>query len=82
MGWDYARANRSAIDWVRDQHKEHAPREPVIREKFNDDRLANHKEEMINLLGRVIAISIRTVEIINAMRLAVPVIVMETEDAI
>jgi hypothetical protein len=37
---------------------------------------------MINLLGRVVAISVRTMEIINAMRLAVPAIAMETEDAI
>jgi predicted helicase len=66
--WDYSLAGRAAIDWVLDQHKEQAPKDPVIREKFNTYRLANHKEKMISLLGRVVAVSIRTVAILDAMQ--------------
>jgi hypothetical protein len=55
---------------VLDQHKEHAPKDPVVREKFNSYRFAKHKEEMIAVLGRVITVSIRTVEILNMMKAA------------
>ena len=66
--WDYRLGNRSAIDWVLDQHKEKTPRDPTVREKFNTYRFADHKEEMIKLLAKVVTVSIKTVEITNAMR--------------
>jgi predicted helicase len=65
--WDYRLGNRSAIDWVLDQHKEKTPRDPTIREKFNTYRFADYKESVIDLLGRVVTVSLATVDIIEAM---------------
>lgn len=44
QAWDYVLGNRSAIDWVLDQHKEKKIRDPTVREKFNTYRFADHKE--------------------------------------
>lgn len=51
-----------------DQHKEKTPRDPTVREKFNTYRFADHKEEMIKLLARVVTVSLETVKITEAMR--------------
>lgn len=66
--WAYRLGNRSAIDWVLDQHKEKTPKDPTIREKFNTYRFADHKEAVIELLKRVVTVSIRTVEVTEAMK--------------
>lgn len=65
--WDYRLGNRSAIDWVLDQHKEKTPRDPTIREKFNTYRFADYKESMIALLAKVVRVSVDTVAITDAM---------------
>ncbi len=70
MSWMGKLGNRSAIDWVLDQHKEKKPRDPTIREKFNTYRFADHKERGIDLLMRVVTVSIKTVDIVEAMRTA------------
>ena len=62
------RPNRHAIDWVLDQHKEKTPRDPTIRAKFNTYRFADHKEDMIKLLAKVVTVSLETVKITEAMR--------------
>ncbi len=66
--WSYRLGNRSAIDWVLDQHKEKTPRDPTIRERFNTYRFHDHKEAMIDLLARVVRVSMETVAITDAMR--------------
>lgn len=66
--WTYRLGNRSAIDWVLDQHKEKTLRDPTVRVKFNTYRLADYKEAMIKLLARVITVSLETVKITEAMR--------------
>jgi len=66
--WRYRLGNRTAIDWVLDQHKEKKPRDPTIREKFNTYRFADYKEKVINLLGRVTRVSVETVAITEAMK--------------
>lgn len=66
--WEYRLGNRSAIDWVLDQHKEKTPRDPTIREKFNTYRFADYKESMIDLLAKVVRVSVDTVAITEAMR--------------
>ena len=66
--WNYRLGNRSAIDWVLDQHKEKAPRDPTIREKFNTYRFADYKESMIELLAKVVRVSVDTVAITEAMK--------------
>jgi len=66
--FDYRLGNRSALDWVLDQHKEKTPKDPTIREKFNTYRFADHKEKVIDLISRVTRVSVETVEITQAMR--------------
>ncbi len=68
VAWTYRLGNRSAIDWVLDQHKEKTPRDPTIREKFNTYRFADYKESMIALLAKVVRVSVDTVAITDAMR--------------
>lgn len=66
--WRYQLGNRSAIDWVLDQHKEKKPKDPTIREKFDTYRFADHKERVIDLLARVVRVSVDTVGIVDAMK--------------
>ena len=61
--WEYQLGNRSALEWVLDQYKERKPRDPTIREFFNTYRFADHKERVIDLLGRVCAVSTFTTSI-------------------
>jgi predicted helicase len=68
--WKYKLGNRSAIDWVLDQHKERKPKDPTIREKFDTYRFADYKEQVIDLLARVTTVSVKTVGIVDAMRAA------------
>lgn len=70
LAWEYVLGNRSAIDWVLDQHKEKKPKDATIRELFNTYRFADYKERVIDLLMRVVTVSVRTVEIVDAMRTA------------
>lgn len=65
--WRYRLGNRSAIDWVLDQHKEKTPKDPTIREKFNTYRFADYKESVVDLLARVVTVSVETVAITDAM---------------
>ena len=67
--WAYRLGNRSAIDWVLDQHKEKRPRDPTIAAKFNTYRFADYKESMIALLAKVVRVSIQTIEITDAMEM-------------
>jgi len=66
--WSYLLGNRSAIDWVLDQNKEKTPKDPVIREKFNTYRFADHKDRVIDLLKRVTTVSVETMKIVDAMK--------------
>ncbi|WP_024537919.1 type ISP restriction/modification enzyme [Comamonas badia] len=68
QAWDYQLGNRSAIDWVLDQHKEKKPRDPTIRENFDTYRFADHKERMVDLLRRVVSVSVQTEHIVQTMR--------------
>lgn len=66
--WDYRLGNRSAIDWVLDQHKEKTIKDPTVRAKFNTYRFADYKESMIKLLGKVVRVSVETNAITDAMK--------------
>jgi len=66
--WDYKLGNRSALEWILDQYKEKKPKDPTIREKFDTYRFADYKEKVIDLLARVTSVSMRTQEIVSAMR--------------
>ena len=65
--WRYKLGNRSALEWVLDQHKEKKPRDPTIAAKFNTYRFADYKEDVIGLLRRVCTVSVRTMEIVDGM---------------
>lgn len=71
QAWQYRLGNRSALDWVLDQHKEKTPKDPTIRAKFNTYRFADYKETVIDLLDRVTTVSVETMAMTEAMR-AVP----------
>jgi predicted helicase len=66
--WTYKLGNRSALEWILDQYKEKTPKDPIIREKFNTYRFADHKEKVIDLLKRVTRVSVETTKIVVAMR--------------
>jgi len=66
--WSYRLGNRTALDWILDQHKEKTPKDPTIREKFNTYRFADHKEKVVDLLMRVTRVSVETSEIMEAMK--------------
>ncbi len=66
--WHYKLGNRAAIDWILDQYKEKKPKDATIREKFDNYRLADYKEEVIDLLSQVTTVSLETIKITNAMR--------------
>jgi hypothetical protein len=65
--WEYKLGNRSAVEWVLDRYKERKPRDPTIREKFNSYRFRDYKEDVIELIGRVTAVSLATMQIIEQM---------------
>jgi predicted helicase len=68
--WTYKLGNRCALEWVLDQYKEKKPKDPTIREKFDTYRFADYKEKVIDLLMRVTAVSVETVRIVEAMKVA------------
>jgi predicted helicase len=65
--WRYMLGNRSALEWVLDQHKETKPKDPTIREKFDTYRFADHKERVIDLLARVTTVSVETMRIVDLL---------------
>jgi predicted helicase len=68
--WEYRLGNRSALEWILDQHKEKTPKDPTIREKFNTYRFADYKDGVINLLKRVTRVSVETMKIVEEMKAA------------
>ncbi len=67
QAWEYRLGSRSALEWVLDQYKERKPRDPTIAELFNTYRFADHKERVIDLLGRVCAVSVKTMDVVDDM---------------
>jgi len=65
--WDYKIGNRSALEWVLDQHKEKNPRDKTIAVKFNTYKFSKYKNNVIDLLKRVCKVSVETVKIMNEM---------------
>jgi predicted helicase len=65
--WDHKLGNRSGLEWVLDQWKEHKISDPTVAEKFNTYRFDDHKESVIALLARVCTVSVETMKIVRAM---------------
>ena len=68
IGWATARRSTGCSTNTFDRHWEKTPRDPVIAAKFNTYRFADYKEAMIDLLARVVRVSVETVAITEAMR--------------
>lgn len=66
--WDFRIGNRSALEWILDQYKERAPRDPTIRQRFNFYRLADHKDHVIDLLARITTVSVETIGLCETIR--------------
>ncbi len=65
--WDYRLGNRSGLEWVLDQWKEHKVSDPTVAEKFDTYRFHEYKEHVIDLLRRVCTVSVETMKIIRSM---------------
>ncbi len=52
---------------VLERYKERTPKDPTICDKFNTYRFADYKERVIDLIGRVCAVSVETMKIIQEM---------------
>jgi predicted helicase len=65
--WDYKLGNRSGLEWVLDQWKEHKISDPTVAAKFDTYRFADHKEQVIDLLKRVCTVSVETMKVVRAM---------------
>ena len=70
MPTEVAKGNRSAIDQVLGQHKERKPKAPTIRARFDSYRFADHKEAVIELLGRVVTMSVETLRLVDEIKQA------------
>ena len=65
--WEYRLGTYSALEWILERYKEKKPKDPTIAEKFNTYRLADYKEQVIELLQRVTTVSVETMKIVKAM---------------
>ena len=65
--WRYRLGSRSAVEWVLDQYRERKPRDATVAARFNEYRFGAHKERVVELLGRVCAVSVGTIDIIDDM---------------
>jgi len=63
--WDYKLGNRSALEWILDQYQEKKPKDPTIAENFNIYRFSDYKVKVMDLLTRVCAVSVQTMQIIK-----------------
>jgi len=68
QAWEYKLGGRSSLEWILDQYRETKPKDPTIAEKFNAYSFKDYKEVVIDLLKRVCTISIKTIEITDAMK--------------
>lgn len=68
LAWTYVLGNRSAVDWILDQHKEKKAKDLTVREDFDTYRFAKHKDRVIDLLKRITTVSVETMKIVEVMR--------------
>ena len=65
--WRYKLGSRSAVEWVLEQYKERKARDATVAGRFGGYRFGEHKERVIELLGRVCAVSAKTMYILDGM---------------
>ena len=62
--FDYRLGNRSALEWVIDQYRVKTDKRSGI---VNDPNRADDSEYIVSLIGKVIAVSLKTVEIVEEL---------------
>ena len=62
--YDYRLGTRSALEWVIDQYRIKTDKRSGI---VNDPNRADDERYIVDLVGRVISVSLRTVEIVNSL---------------
>jgi len=65
--WTYRLGNRSALEWIFDQFKEKKSKDPSVAERFDSYSFAGHKERVVELLGRLVRVSVETMAIVKEM---------------
>lgn len=67
QAWEYKLGNRSALEWILDQYKEKTPKDPTIKKDFNNYQFKDYKDYVIDLIQRLVTVSVETVRIIGEM---------------
>ena len=62
--YEYRLGNRSALEWVVDQYRVKTDKRSGI---VNDPNRADQPRYIVDLVGRVITVSLKTVEIVNGL---------------
>lgn len=65
--WEYRLGNRSAIEWILDQYKPYKSDDATIQENFNTYDFFDYKEEVIDLILKVIYVSVETTKIVKTL---------------
>jgi predicted helicase len=73
--WDFVLGNRSALDWVLDQHRPRAPRDPALAALLGrrgaDARAGGTgRDGLADLLARIVTVSVGTAEVQREMEAA------------
>ena len=68
IAWSYRLGNRSAIDWPLERYRQALKiKDPTIAELVPAFSFAQHKEGIIDLVCRVITVSLQTVELLQTL---------------
>ncbi|TAH30473.1 MAG: DNA methyltransferase [Cytophagales bacterium] len=65
--WEYKLGNRTAVEWVLDQHKPYKSSDETIQTQFNNYDFFEYKEELIKLLLQVMYVSVETMKIVKSL---------------
>ena len=61
QAWQYRVGNKLVLDWVLDQYKEYKNNNKNLPEQFNTYRFADYKEEVIDLICKLVQVCVSTV---------------------
>ncbi len=64
---EYMLGNRNAIEWVLDQYKPYKSDDKTIQEHFNTYKFEDYKEEVIELLQKIVWLSVETMKIVGEL---------------
>ena len=68
VAWEYVLGNRTAIDWILEEHKEVKLKDQTIANNFNSYKFSDYKERVIELIERVCTLSVETIKIVEEMK--------------